>query len=125
MKYKLSIFIIMLNLFGCSKIETKTDFIGIWESIESHHPKIVLTFYQDSLILDAYSGGFHTNSDWTFDNSKIYLKNVSIKDSVIHKSMDYLYKFSNLKDTLTIHLQTDNKKDYGKLIKVNKNPFIN
>jgi CobQ-like glutamine amidotransferase family enzyme len=123
MASKLTIFIIILSFLGCTKSKDKTDFIGIWESFENHHSKVVLTFYQDSLILDAYSGGFHTNSDWTYDKSKIHLKNVRIADSLIHSSMSYQYKFSTLKDTLIIKLLNENPTDYSKLIKVKKNPF--
>jgi len=125
MTHKIKMIVLLLCCFSCSQTKDKTEFIGIWESVEKHHDKTVLTFYQDSLILDAYSGDFHTHSDWTFDKSQIYLKNVRIIDSIIHDSLTYKYDFNSSKDTLTIKLLSNDPMDYSKYIKVQRNPFSN
>ncbi|MBT8350741.1 MAG: hypothetical protein KJO26_05855, partial [Deltaproteobacteria bacterium] len=101
----------------------KNVFYGTWESLEQNHEKTVLTFHEDSLILDAYSGGFHTKAQWTADNQKIYLKNVIEADSVIIDTLTYEYKFNSRKDTLTLKLPNTNPIEYSTLIKVEAIPF--
>lgn len=123
MKTKLIAILITIIIVSCHNAPDKKDFYGIWESFEQHHEKTVLTFYQDSLILDAYSGGFHTNSQWSYDEEKIYLKNIREADSIIIDTLTYKYKFNKQKDTLTIKLLNHKPTNYSILKKVKTNPF--
>ena len=119
----------MVILFSCEKTDRKSDFIGIWESFEKHHDMTALTFYQDSLVLDAFSGEFHTVSQWSVDKFKLYLKEVTQinpwtkLDTVISQSIIYNYKFNATKDTLKIIIPSDNPDDYSIYKRVDKNPF--
>jgi hypothetical protein len=123
MKTKILFLLAITTLLSCKKSTDKSDFIGIWESFESHHQKVVLTFYKDSLILDAFSGGFHSNSDWDFDENKIYLKNIREGDSIIMDTLTYGYRFNKDKDTLKVTLLNNEPLDYSTLHKVDVNPF--
>jgi len=121
------IFIFSLSIciyMGCEADKSKSDFLGIWESFESHHTKTVLTFYRDSLILDGFGGSFHTNSKWTVDQSKIYLKNVRLKDTILQKELNYEYELNKSKDTLLIKFVSGKNKDFSKMKKVEINPLI-
>ena len=112
----------MLNL-SCEKDAQKEKLIGIWESYENLNPKNVLTFYQDSLILDAFGGEHHTNSKWSVDNEKIYLRNVHLMDTILKKKMSYEYELNATKDTLYLKVVGGKDEEYGRLKKVDKNPF--
>jgi len=127
MKYtKALIFLFLVYIqIGCEPDNSKKDLFGIWESFETHHTKNVLTFYKDSLILDGFNGGFHTNSSWTVDDSKIYLKNIRLFDTIIKKEMTYSYEFNKTKDTLLIRIENGDEDDYSTMKKVEINPFIN
>lgn len=108
---------------SCETNERKSDLLGIWESYESHHSKTVLTFYKDSLILDGFGGDFHTKSKWTIDKSKIYLKNIRLKDTVLLKNLTYEYELNESKDTLIIRFKNGKEDDISKMRKVGINPL--
>jgi len=114
---------IIFSLFACNNSSSKNDFIGIWESIEKHHTKTVMTFYQDSLILEALSGEFHTNSKWTIDDKQIYLKDIVETKNFFLDTLTYGYKFNRQKDTLTLKVLHFKPNQYNILVKVNENPF--
>ncbi|MBK5214708.1 MAG: hypothetical protein JJE55_13715 [Flavobacteriaceae bacterium] len=125
MKYiKLLFIFLIISQTGCKTHKQKSDLLGIWESIESHQTKNVMTFYQDSLVLDGFSGDFHTNSEWNMDDSNIYLKNVRLMDTILKKKLTYKYVLNPSKDTLWIKYKIE--KGYGstRLKKVEKNLFI-
>lgn len=117
-KTNVLVMLLLISLVGCTNAPNKKVFYGTWESLEQNHEKTVLTFYEDSLILDTYSGGFHTKAQWTVDNKKIYLKNVMEADSVIIDTLTYAYKFNARKDTLTLKLPNTNPIEYSTLTKV-------
>lgn len=124
MKYtKLLLTFIFFCLTACKTHTQKSDLLGIWESIERHQTKNVMTFYQDSLIVDGFSGGFHTNSQWKMDDSIIYLKNVRLMDTILKKEFIYNYKLNAFKDTLWIKFKKEKEKDSVRFKKVERNPF--
>ncbi|MAW96562.1 hypothetical protein [Leeuwenhoekiella sp.] len=114
---------LLTSVLACTKDLKKEKLIGIWESFETHHPINVLTFYQDSLILDGYTGEFHTNSEWNLDDEKIYLKNVRFGDTILKDTMSYEYNLNATKDTLYLKVVGGKKEDYTTMKKVFKNPF--
>jgi hypothetical protein len=93
---KIFFLILIFGLLSCES-DKKNELIGVWESFEKNHTKNVLTFFNDSLILDAYNGEYHTNSKWEIDDEKIYLKNIKLKDSVIINSLVYQYTINKSK----------------------------
>lgn len=124
MKYtKLLLTFIFFCLTACKTHTQKSDLLGIWESIERHQTKNVMTFYQDSLIVDGFSGDFHTNSEWSMDSTKIYLKNVRLKDTILKKELIYQYGLNSSKDTLLIEYETEKGENSVRFKKVEKNPF--
>ncbi|WP_430466987.1 hypothetical protein [Winogradskyella ouciana] len=114
--------ILSIMLFAC-KSDEKKDLLGIWESFETHHDKIAITFYQDSLVLDAFNGDFHTISEWTLDENKIHLFNVNLSDSIIKQEISYKYNLNKTKDTLYIKVVDGDNDDYSTMKKVDSNPF--
>lgn len=123
MKTKLIVILILVTTVACNSTRNKKHFYGIWESFEQNHEKTVLTFFEDSLILDSFSGGFRTNSQWTYDAEKIYLKNIREADSIIIDTLTYGYTFNKDKDTLIIQLLNNKPMEYSYLKKVKVNPF--
>ena len=119
---KIFFLILIFGLLSCES-DKKNELIGVWESFEKNHTKNVLTFFNDSLILDAYNGEYHTNSKWEIDDEKIYLKNIKLKDSVIINSLIYEYKINKSKDTLRIKIENGNEEDVSFMKKVESNPF--
>ena len=119
---KIFFLILIFGLLSCES-DKKNELIGVWESFEKNHTKNVLTFFNDSLILDAYNGEYHTNSKWEIDDEKIYLKNIKLKDSVIINSLVYQYKINKSKDTLRIKIENGNEEDVSFMKKVESNPF--
>ncbi|WP_370003897.1 hypothetical protein, partial [Winogradskyella sp.] len=116
--------ILSIVLFACIS-DKKKDLLGIWESFETHHDKIIITFYQDSLVLDAFNGEFHTNSQWDLDKNKIHLFNVELYDSILKEEISYKYNLNETKDTLYMKVVDGDNNDYSTLKKVDSNPFIN
>lgn len=112
-----------ITLIACGTNERKNDLIGIWKSYESHHTKVALTFYKDSVITESFGGEMRTNSKWNVDESKIYLKQVRFKDSILKDDLNYEYKLNKEKDTLWIKVENGNANDYSTMTKVVKNPF--
>jgi len=111
------------TLIGCKTNEPKTDLIGIWESYETHHTPVVLTFYKDSVITESFGGEMRTNSKWYVDGSKICLKQIILKDTILKDVLNYQYKLNNTKDTLWIKVENGNADDYSTMKKVGENPF--
>src|SRR5690606_5317150 len=105
--------------------QQKSDLLGIWESLEKNQTKNVLTFYKDSLIMDGFSGNFHTNSEWSMDSTKIYLKNVRLMDTILKKELIYQYGLNSSKDTLLIEYENENGENSVRFKKVGRNPFKN
>jgi hypothetical protein len=121
---KIFIFIIgFIILIACETNERKENLIGIWESYETHHSKVVLIFYKDSVITEYLGGGMHTNSKWNIDEEKIYFKNVRLKDTILKKMINYEYKLNETKDTLFIKVEGGKEDDYSTMKKVLTNPF--
>lgn len=124
MKIRLALLGIFLGCVGCSKSNDQDDFIAIWESVEKNHEKVVLTFYKDSLILDAFSGSVRTTSNWSFDKKRIYLKNIREGANVILDTISYGYEFTKSKDSLTLTIPIGiNDEENSTLVKVEKSPF--
>ena len=112
-----------ITLTACGKIEQKNDLIGIWESYETHHTKVALTFYKDSVITESFGGEMRTNSKWNIDESKIYLNQIRLKDTILKDKLIYEYKLNKTKDTLWIKIENGNADDYSSMKKVAENPF--
>lgn len=112
-----------LTLFACETNDRKKNLIGIWESYETHHTKVVLIFYKDSVITEYLSGGMHTNSKWSVDNEKIYFKNVRLKYTTLKDKINYEYQLNKTKDSLFIKVENGNPDDYSEMKRVAKNPF--
>ena len=119
----LILLILFFSSISCETDERKNDLLGVWESYEPNHTKSVLTFYKDSLILDALGGGFHTNSKWSVDEYKIYLKKVRLMDTILKEKMSYEYKLNLTKDSLYIKVVDGKDDEFFTLKKVDKNPF--
>ncbi|MEP5254552.1 MAG: hypothetical protein ABJQ39_05780 [Winogradskyella arenosi] len=115
--------IVLISLIACGTYERKNDLIGIWESYETHHDKIALTFFMDSVITESFGGEMRTNYKWDVDQSKIYLKQVRLKDTVLKDQLNYEYKLNKTKDSLWIKVENGNEDDYSVMKKVAKNPF--
>ncbi|PNW27011.1 hypothetical protein [Formosa algae] len=113
----------LITLITCETNEHKKDLIGIWESYESHHSKVALTFYKDSVITESFGGEMRTNSKWNVDESKIYLEHVRLKDSILKDVLNYEYELNKTKDTLWIKVENGNANDYSTMKKVTENPF--
>lgn len=110
-------------LIGCKTNKQKNDLIGIWESYETHHTKVALTFYKDSVITESFGGEMRTNSNWNIDETKIYLKQVRLKDTILKDDLIYEYELNKTKDTLWIKAENGNADDYSSMKKVTENPF--
>lgn len=113
----------LITLTACGKNELKNDLIGIWESYETKHTKVALTFYMDSVITESFGGEIRTISKWNIDESKIYLKQVRLKDTILKNNLIYEYELNKTKDTLWIKVENGNSNDYSTMKKVAKNPF--
>ncbi|CAM4137585.1 MULTISPECIES: hypothetical protein [Flavobacterium] len=112
-----------ITLIACETNERKNNLIGIWESYETQHTKVVLIFYKDSVITEYLGGGMHTNSRWSIDDKKIYLKNVRLKDTILKDELNYEYQLNKTKDSLFVKVENGNQDDYSKMRRVEKNPF--
>ena len=112
------------TLFSCQTDQRKKNLIGIWESYETHHSKVALTFYEDSVITEYLSGFYRTNSKWKVDDQNIYFRNIRMRDSVIKREMNYEYKLNQTKDTLYIKIAGGQADDYSTMKKVLVNPFL-
>ena len=64
-----------------------------------------------------------TNSKWNVDESKIYLKQVRLKDTILKDDLNYEYELNKTKDTLWIKVENGNADDYSTMKKVVENPF--
>jgi len=113
----------IITLIACETNERKKDLIGIWESYESHHSKVALTFYKDSVITESLGGEMRTNSKWNIDESKIYLNQIRLKDTILKDNLIYEYELNKNKDTLWIKVENGNADDYSTMKKVAENPF--
>ena len=112
-----------ITLMACETNERKKDLFGIWESYETDHSKVALTFYQDSVITESFGGEMHTISEWNVDESKIYLKQVQLKDTILKNVLNYEYELNETKDTVWIKVENGNEDDYSTMKKVVESPF--
>lgn len=122
--FKVVIFVFLISTqIGCTTYKQKAELLGIWESIEKNQTETVMTFYQDSLIVDGFGGDFHTNSEWTVDDSNIFLKNVRLKDTILKKGLIYKYELNLSKDTLLIQYENEKGANSVRFKKVEVYPF--
>jgi len=94
MKKKLSILILIVTIFSCSKNEYKKDLLGQWNNFPIGGMSDI-KFYQDSVV--SYEYGDKRIGNWTADSSKIYIN--------FHK------KLSGRKQKLTLFYDLNAKKD--------------
>lgn len=123
-KFIFLILILIVFIFSCTSSPKKeTGLLGIWDTYELNSNKIVLTFYEDSVITESFGGYHRTSSDWTFDNSKLYLSNIKLRDTIL-ADIEYEYIMNKMKDSLYIKVSPYNKESYTvNFKKVIINPF--
>ncbi|GGW61069.1 hypothetical protein GCM10008085_10760 [Winogradskyella epiphytica] len=112
-----------ITLIGCGTNDQKNNLIGIWESYETHHTKVALTFYKDSVSTESFGGEMRTNSKWKVDESKIYLKQVQHKDIILKNNLNYEYELNKTKDTMWIKVDNGTVNEFTTMKKVTENPF--
>lgn len=97
--------------FGCTSPKKETGLIGIWETYEDDsHNKIVVTFYEDSVITELFSGAYRTHSNWTIDSSNIYFTNIKLIDTIL-SDVTYDYDINMTKDSLDLRfLEKDERR---------------
>lgn len=120
---KILLALTILVLTACNSVTKKNDLIGIWSTYEDDYNLMVLTFYKDSMIVDAFNGGFHTNSNWTLDDKAIYLDNVRLLDTILKERMFYNYELNKSKNHLILKFREDNIIKETKFEKVDVNPI--
>ena len=121
MKIIYLILLILALSISCKPNPRKEDLVGIWESFESHHTKVVLTFYQDSVITEYLDGGIRTKSSWVVADDNIHFNIASPKSDLIVDEISYLYKLNLSKDTLWLKVKNGSTDDYSTLRKVLEN----
>ncbi|WP_299769722.1 hypothetical protein [uncultured Dokdonia sp.] len=128
-KFILLTVLFIIFIFGCSSPKKETGLIGIWDSYKvsnnlyDQNYKIVLTFYEDSVITESFGGEHKTNSNWTLDSTKLYFSAIRLLDTVL-PNITYEYRINKTKDSLSIKVSPINKEDYTvSFKKVIANPF--
>ncbi|MAL58543.1 MAG: hypothetical protein CMC14_00695 [Flavobacteriaceae bacterium] len=91
-------------LTACEQNQKKKNLIGVWETIENSGSKINLIVYQDSLIIKGFDGGTRMTSEWSVDDSNIYLKNFKENNSLLYKEMIYEYELNDSHDQILIKI---------------------
>lgn len=124
------LFLIVLYIItSCTSPKEEIGLIGIWDSYKisnnlyDQNYKVVLTFYEDSVITESFGGEHKTNSNWTLDSTKLHFSAIRLLDTVL-PNITYEYRINKTKDSLSIKVSPINKEDYTvSFKKVTANPF--
>lgn len=124
MKTLVKISTLLLLLSACGPSENKEELLGAWQSVDNVQTEMQMSFYKDSLVVTAFFGDYHTNSNWALDGSKIHLTNTKMKNvllnkkTLVNKEIIYKYLFNATKDTLEIEVITGSPFKPSKFIRI-------